>query len=334
MKELLSMTRDELKSVMMDIGAKPFASGQVMKWLSSGVPFGEMTNISKEMRLRLAEGYQEGYAVIREKYESVDGTVKYLMEMAGGGLVECVVMRYHHGNTLCVSTQLGCRMGCVFCASGQDGLVRNLSAGEMRSQFIAAHDAGDISNVVLMGSGEPLDNYDNVIAFVRMLGEYHGVSIRHISLSTCGIVPGILQLADEGLPLTLCLSLHAATDEKRRQIMPVANAYTIRQILDAANNYFKNTGRRIIIEYTLIKEFNDGSDDIDALVSITGGLNCHINVIPLNHAAGKLMPPTARQVKAFADALNRHGRSATVRRSLGSDIEGACGQLKLKREKI
>ena len=327
------MTLEELKIALMNIGAKSYASGQVMKWLSLGVPICDMTNISKEMRLRLAENYCEGYAVIREKYESADGTVKCLMEMAGGGLVECVVMRYHHGNTLCVSTQLGCRMGCVFCASGQDGLVRNLTSGEMRSQFIAAHDAGDISNVVLMGSGEPLDNYDNVIAFIRALGAYHNVSMRHISLSTCGLVPGITRLANEGLPLTLCLSLHAATDEKRRRIMPVANTYTIRQILDTANNYFKKTGRRIIIEYTLIRGFNDSSDDIDALVSITTGLNCHINVIPLNQAAGALMPPEARQSREFADALNRHGRSATVRRSLGSDIEGACGQLKLKREK-
>jgi 23S rRNA (adenine2503-C2)-methyltransferase len=291
-----------------------------------------MTNLSKALRARLAESYQEGYATIREKLESSDGTVKYLMEMAGGGLVECVVMRYHHGNTLCVSTQLGCRMGCVFCASGQDGLVRNLTSGEMRSQFIAAHDAGDISNVVLMGSGEPLDNYDNVMAFVRALGEYHNVSMRHISLSTCGIVPGINQLAREGLPLTLCISLHAATDEKRRRIMPIANAYSIRHILDAANNYFKKTGRRIIIEYTLIREFNDSNGDIDALVDVTSGLNCHINVIPLNRAAGALLPPTAKQTRAFADALSHRGRSATVRRSLGSDIEGACGQLKLKRE--
>lgn len=318
---------------MAEVGAKPFAAGQVMKWLSAGVPFADMTNLSKDVRAKLEQSYSEGYAVIREKLTSKDGTVKYLMEMSGGGLIECVVMRYHHGNTLCVSTQLGCRMGCVFCASGKYGLVRNLSAGEMRSQFIAAGESGDISNVVLMGSGEPLDNYDNVIAFIKALNTQHEIGMRHISLSTCGLVPHMYKLANEDMQVTLCISLHSAIDEKRRSIMPVANTYTVRQILDAANNYFQKTGRRIIIEYTLIRGFNDGREDMDALISETRGLNCHINVIPLNVASDEQSPPSAQQAHVFADKLNKSGRSATVRRSLGSDIEGACGQLKLKREK-
>jgi 23S rRNA (adenine2503-C2)-methyltransferase len=202
----------------------------------------------------------------------------------------------------------------------------------MRSEFIAAGEGGEISNVVLMGTGEPLDNYDNVMCFIRSLGEKHGIGIRHISLSTCGLVPGILRLADEGLPVMLCLSLHSAIDEKRKRIMPVASAYSVRQILDSANIYFKKTGRRVIIEYTLIKGFNDGEEDLKSLVKELHGLNCHVNVIPLNNAAGGYEPPTIKQAQAFAAKLEKQGRSATVRRSLGSDIEGACGQLRLKRE--
>lgn len=334
MKELLSLNIEQLKSILTGMGEKPFAAGQLAKWLVKGVPFADMTNLSKALRSKLSSDYTEGYARIVERHESKDGTVKYLLEMSGGGLIECVVMRYHHGNTLCVSTQIGCRMGCVFCASGRDGLVRNLSCGEMRSQFIAASECGDISNVVLMGSGEPLDNYDNVVAFIRALNEQQGIGMRHISLSTCGIVPGINRLSSEGMQITLCLSLHSAIDGKRKRIMPIAKAYPIAQIINAANNYFKKTGRRIIIEYTLIHAFNDGEDDIDALANVLRGLSCHINVIPLNRAAGTLQPPMDGQAHAFAAKLQKRGRSATVRRSLGSDIEGACGQLKLKREGI
>lgn len=332
MSELLSLNNQQLKSLLTDMGEKPFVAGQIQSWLAKGVPFQDMTNIAKSLREKLRQGYAEGYATIIEKHESKDGTVKYLLGMQGGGMVECVVMRYNHGNTLCVSTQVGCRMGCVFCASGKDGLIRNLSAGEMRSQFIAALESGTISNVVLMGSGEPLDNYDNVIQFIKLLNTYHDIGMRHISLSTCGIVPGIHKLADEAMQITLCLSLHSAIDDKRKQIMPVAKAYSIKEIIDAANIYFKKTGRRIIIEYTLIKGFNDGQQDIQALVDVLKGLNCHINVIPLNHAAGGLTEPTTKQAYAFAAKLESGGKSATVRRSLGSDIEGACGQLKLKRE--
>jgi 23S rRNA (adenine2503-C2)-methyltransferase len=332
MNDLLSLNSQQLKELLTGMGEKPFAAKQLEDWLTRGVAFEDMSNLSKALRERLRREHGEGYARVVEKHTSSDGTVKYLLAVAGGGLVECVLMQYHHGNTLCVSTQVGCRMGCAFCASGKEGLVRNLTYGEMRSEFIAAGEGGEISNVVLMGTGEPLDNYDNVLCFIRALGDKHGIGLRHISLSTCGLVPGILRLADEGLPVTLCISLHSAIDEKRKRIMPVASAYSVRQILDGANTYFKKTGRRVIIEYTLIKGFNDGEEDLAALVDALRGLNCHVNVIPLNNAAGGYLPPGIKQARIFAAKLEKQGRSATVRRSLGGDIEGACGQLRLKRE--
>ncbi len=334
MTELLSKSKDELKEILAAMGQKPFVAKQLWDWLSKGVCFSDMSNLSKELRQRLSENFTEGYAQVAEKLESKDGTAKYLMRMSGGGIVECVVMKYEHGSTLCVSTQIGCRMGCVFCASGKDGLIRNLSASEMLSQFIEADKQDKISNVVLMGSGEPLDNYDNVIEFIYMLNERMNVGMRHISLSTCGIVDGINRLADEKIQINLSISLHSAIDEKRRTIMPTAKVYSVKDIMEAAKYYFKNTGRRIIIEYTLIAGFNDSPLDLEALVEATRNLSCHINVIALNDTDGSLKPPTAKQAHAFAASLVKRGRSSTVRRSLGSDIEGACGQLKRRSEDI
>ena len=332
MTELLSKNIDEIKEILSGMGQKPFAAKQLMEWLNKGVAFAEMNNLSKELRINLAQNFSEGYAEVVKKLESSDGTIKYLMRMSGGGLVECVVMRYKHGNTLCVSTQIGCRMGCIFCASGKDGLLRNLTASEILSQFIEANRQDKISNVVLMGSGEPLDNYDNVIEFIRALNTRMDIGMRHISLSTCGIVDGIKKLADEEMQINLSLSLHSAVDEKRKTIMPTAKVYSVSRIIDAAKYYFKKTGRRIIIEYTLINGFNDAQEDIDALLEATKGLACHVNVIPLNEAGRGLNQPTMRQAYAFAAELEKNGRSATVRRSLGSDIEGACGQLKRRCE--
>lgn len=333
MNDLLSLDLNQLQNIISELGGKPFMAKQLQQWLAKGIVFEEMTNLPKALREALRVGCDEGYAKIVEKHESTDGTVKLLLGMSGGGMVECVIMRYKFGNTLCVSTQVGCRMGCVFCASGKEGLVRNLSVGEMRSEFIAAQQFGEIGNIVLMGSGEPMDNYDNVVSYLRALGEHHCIGMRHISLSTCGIVPGIEKLMNEGLPVTLCISLHSAIDEKRKKIMPTAAAFPVKRILDAADAYFQKTGRRVIIEYTLIKGLNDGPEDIEALIRALKGMNCHVNVIPLNEAAGALQPPGPGQTRAFAAALEKQGQSATVRRSLGSDIEGACGQLKLKREK-
>ncbi len=333
MNDLLSMDTNTLQDIIAGLGGKPFMAKQLGQWLAKGVPFEQMTNLPKSLRETLRANNNEGYASVAEKRESEDGTVKLLLNMSGGGMVECVVMRYKFGNTLCVSTQMGCRMGCVFCASGKEGLVRNISVGEMRSEFIAARQFGDIGNVVLMGSGEPLDNYDNVVGFIRALGALHGIGMRHISLSTCGIVPGIEKLMNEALPVTLCISLHSAIDEKRKKIMPTAAAFPVKSILRAADGYFKKTGRRIIIEYTLIQGLNDGTEDIEALDRELAGMNCHVNVIPLNEAAGSLKPPKKGQARRFAAVLESKGISATVRRTLGGEIEGACGQLKLKREK-
>ncbi len=332
MNDLLSLSIKELETLLAELGAKPFAARQLRSWLIKGVPFEDMTNLPKDLRSKLRQLHGEGYARIVEKHTAPDGTIKYLLSLPAGGLVECVVMEYHHGRTLCVSTQLGCAMRCAFCASGREGLVRNLTPGEMCSQLIAAQEGGSISNVVLMGSGEPLDNLDNVLAFVRMLQADFGIGIRHISLSTCGLVPGIKKLADAGLPMTLCISLHSAIDEKRRAIMPVARAYTVKQVISAAVEYFKKTGRRVIIEYTLIRGFNDGPEDIAALKRVLKGMSCHVNVIPLNKAEGDFQPPTPHEARAFVAALEKEGLSATMRRALGSEIEGACGQLKLKRE--
>jgi 23S rRNA (adenine2503-C2)-methyltransferase len=332
MNDLLSLNIKELESLLVELGAKPFAARQLKGWLVKGILFEAMTNLPKALRERLREAHSEGYARVAEKHTAADGTTKYLLALSGGGLVECVLMQYHHGRTLCVSTQLGCAMRCAFCASGAQGLVRNLTPGEMLSQLIAAQEDGAISNVVLMGSGEPLDNLDNVLAFVRALQADFGIGLRHISLSTCGLVPGIKKLADIGLPLTLCISLHSAIDEKRQVIMPVAKAYTVQQVMDAAAEYFKKTGRRVIIEYTLMRGFNDGPEDIRALKRSLTGMNCHVNVIPLNQAEGRFMPPSTREAYAFVAALEKEGLSATMRRALGSEIEGACGQLKLRRE--
>ncbi len=332
MDDLLSLDIDALKSLLTELGGKPYAARQLRDWLIKGVPFERMTNLPASIREKLRASYHEGYAQVEEKLTAKDDTVKYLLAVSGGGLVECVVMRYHHGRTLCVSTQLGCRMGCAFCASGQNGLLRNLTSGEMLSQFIAARADGDISNVVLMGSGEPLDNYEHVISFVRALKADCGIGMRHVSLSTCGLVPGIKKLADEALPVTLCISLHAALDEKRRVIMPVSAAYTVEEIISAAGEYFEKTGRRIIIEYTLIRGFNDGQEDRQALRRVLSRLNCHINVIPLNQAVAGYLPPTEKEAYIFVAALVKDGLSATMRRTLGGEIEGACGQLKLKRE--
>lgn len=330
MNALLPLDMPQLERVVEELGEKKFAAKQLRAWLLKGVPFDGMTNLSKALRQKLSERCTEGYARVEKKLTSQDGTVKYLLGLGDGSLIECVAMQYHHGRTLCVSTQAGCRMGCAFCASGMDGLARQLTAGEMLSELIAARESGDISGVVLMGSGEPLDNYDNVVAFIRALQAEMGIGQRHISLSTCGLVPGMLKLCDERLSVTLCLSLHSAIDEKRRLIMPVAKVYSVAETIDAAKAYFKKTGRRIIIEYTLIRGFNDAQEDRDALKYALAGLNCHINVIPVNQAADGYLPPSKTESHAFAAALGRMGLSATVRRALGGDVEGACGQLKRK----
>lgn len=332
---LLDYNLGELKEELSRIGEKPFRAKQVMKWLIAGRPFEEMTDLSKELRTKLRENYREGYAETCRVLTSSDGTKKYLFRYADGSTVESVFMQKDYGNTVCVSTQVGCRMGCSFCASCKDGLKRNLSAGEILAQVLAVNagngEGRSITNIVLMGMGEPFDNYDNVVKFIRLVNDPDGMGIglRNISLSTCGLVEEIKRFAEEGLGVTLSISLHAASDEKREKLMPTAKSYKIAEILDAANYYFLKTGRRIIIEYAVIEGVNDAKEDVLLLKDLLRGMNCHVNLIPLNGNDGvELKPPDKRRVYAFCEMLGREGISATVRKSMGSDIAGACGQLK------
>lgn len=337
MKQLLDFTIEELQAQMGEIGQKPFRAGQIMKWLHMGVPFLEMTNLSLELRKQLSQNFLEGFVKILEVQESLDGTKKFLLELSDGNTVESVWMEKEYGNTVCVSTQVGCRMGCTFCASCKDGLVRNLSAGEILAQVIAANSytkTRPANHVVLMGMGEPLDNYENVLRFIRLANAKEGLNMsqRSISLSTCGLVDGILRLAKEDVKVILSISLHAALEEKRQQLMPTAKTYKIEEILDAAHEYYKQTGRRVLIEYTVIEGFNDTKGDVLALVEQLSGMNCHVNLIPLNAGGStKFGEPSKRRVYAFCEMLVQAGLSATVRKSLGADIDGACGQLRQRR---
>ncbi len=337
MREWMGMYPEELKQALTQLGEKPFRAGQLFQWLQKGASFDEMTNLSKDLREKLkTEGIDRPVTVREERISTIDGTRKFLFSLRDGNCVEGVLMRYHYGATLCVSTQVGCRMGCRFCASTLDGCVRNLTAGEMLGQVQCANRAlGDerVHNIVLMGSGEPLDNYENVVRFLRLVSHEEGLNIglRHISLSTCGLAPKIRQFAEEGLPVTLSLSLHAPTDEIRKTIMPIANRYSIQETLDACKYYLKKTGRRIVIEYALIDGVNAGMAQANQLADLLRGMQCHVNVIPLNTVKErKLNGVTENQVKEFLSTLEKRHISATRRREMGDDIEGACGQLRKK----
>lgn len=337
MREWMGMYPEELEQALTQLGEKPFRAGQLFQWLQKGASFDEMTNLSKDLREKLkTEGIDRPVTVREERISTIDGTRKFLFSLRDGNCVEGVLMRYHYGATLCVSTQVGCRMGCRFCASTLDGCVRNLTAGEMLGQVQCANRAlGDerVHNIVLMGSGEPLDNYENVVRFLRLVSHEEGLNIglRHISLSTCGLAPKIRQFAEEGLPVTLSLSLHAPTDEIRKTIMPIANRYSIQETLDACKYYLKKTGRRIVIEYALIDGVNAGMAQANQLADLLRGMQCHVNVIPLNTVKErKLNGVTETQVKEFLSTLEKRHISATRRREMGDDIEGACGQLRKK----
>lgn len=334
---LLDLSFDELKEVFEQMGEKPFRAGQVARWLTAHVPFSGMTNLSKELREKLAAAFREGYARVAEKQVSADGTEKYLLELEDGNLIEAVVMTYEHGKTACISTQAGCAMGCAFCASTKGGLIRNLSAGEILSEVLLLNaqlgEGRQLTNLVLMGTGEPLENTENVLKFLRLVNSEQSlhISFRNISLSTCGVVPGIRRLTEENIPVTLCLSLHSAIEEKRREIMPIARRYSLLETLDALQAYHKKTGRRLIFEYILIRGWNDGPEDLAALEERLKPLSCHINLIPYNDAGrGSFQSPSKKEVYGFLAALERRGLSATVRRTLGQDIDGACGQLRAR----
>ena len=339
MTELTGMTRAELTEWVKLQGYPAFRARQIFRWIHQGAGFGEMTNLSKEMREQLEQAAVAQPVRIRLKRESpLDGTVKLLYELRDGNCVEGVLMRYKYGISLCISTQVGCRMGCRFCASTLEGCVRDLTAGEMLGEILSANrmleaEKNRVSHVVLMGSGEPLDNYDAVIRFLRLMKEEDGIqlSLRNISLSTCGIVPKMYELAEEGLPVTLCVSLHAPTDEIRRKTMPIAYSWSIGEILDACRNYIRKTGRRVIFEYALSDGLNAEEAHAEQLARLLRGMQCHVNLIPLNAVKEReLKGIDEEKVRRFLKVLQDNGISATRRREMGDDIEGACGQLRRK----
>ena len=340
MKEcLLGLNLEKLKSVINDLGEKSFRAGQIYKALHLGLNFSEMTELSKTLREKLSEQYTAQPVTIIKNLKSVDGTQKFLFKLCDGNVIEGVLMKYKYGYTICVSTQVGCRMGCAFCASGLHGLVRNLTSAEILGEVIAVNrylggglgDKRQIINIVLMGSGEPLDNYDNTVEFLRLVSETGGINIsqRNISLSTSGIVPKMYKLADEDVSINLTVSLHSPFDDEREQIMPVAKTYKIDEILGACANYFKKTGRRYIFEYVLIRGNNDSIRHANALISKLKGRPCHVNLIRLNEVKeNELKSATDKEAYRFLGLLEKGGLSATLRRRMGEDIDGACGQLR------
>lgn len=330
---------EELKNYISSVGEKSFRAGQIFKALHLGLDFSDMTELSKDFRSLLSENFIAQSVKIIKTLKSVDGTEKFLFGLYDGNVIEGVLMKYKYGYTLCVSTQVGCRMNCAFCASGLHGLVRNLSAGEILGQVITVNKylnggLGDkrlIINVVLMGSGEPLDNYDNTIKFLRLVSERGGINIspRNISLSTSGLVNNMYKLAEENLSVNLTVSLHSPFDDERETIMPVAKKYKISDILNACQNYFDKNGRRYIFEYVLIKGNNDTKRHADGLISILKGKPCHVNLIRLNDVKEKnLEGASDKDAYRFLGLLEKGGLSATLRRRMGSDIDGACGQLR------
>ncbi len=335
-KDICAYTYEQLQAEIQAMGERGFRAKQIYEWLHVRLAenFSEMTNLSKKLRSRLEEQYVILPVVMLEKQESrLDGTCKFLFRLHDGNVVESVWMRYHYGNSVCISSQVGCRMGCRFCASGIGGLVRGLSPSEMLGQvYRLQRIMGErVSNVVVMGTGEPLDNYGSLLTFLRILTGEKGLHIsqRNVTVSTCGIVPKMYELAREHLQITLALSLHGATQEKRKQLMPVANAYELEEVLTACDDYFRETGRRITFEYSLIHGVNDTEADVRELVRILGSRNCHLNLIPVNAVKEYgLKQPDRKNAQNFKNKLEKYGINVTLRRELGADIDGACGQLR------
>lgn len=335
MKILSDYSLDELYNILADY--KKFRAKQIFDSIIQGKDYNE-TNLPKSMIDNLKSEYILKPIEIFKVLISKDGTKKYLLKLHDNNLIECVFLKQNYGNTICMSTQVGCRMGCKFCASTQNGLIRNLTPGEMLSTIsIVNADNGkctdrNFTNIVLMGSGEPFDNYDNVVKWLELITDENGfnVSERNISLSTCGLVDKIYEFAELKYNITLCISLHATDDETRKMIMPIANRYTIQEIIKALKYYISKNNRRVVFEYCLIKDTNDSFEDVKKLSVLTKGLNCHINVICLNPNGGSLKATTKKEAYAFVNRLNELGVSATLRRSQGSDIEGACGMLRAK----
>ncbi len=337
MKNIKDYSLEELKQEMQSIGEKPFRAEQIFQWLyqEKVKDFDEMTNLSLTLREKLKQAYTICNYNILKKQEAKDGTKKYLFDVLDGNAIETVLMKYHHGYSICVSSQIGCKMGCKFCASTGINFIRNLSAGEIIEQIIAVEQDENIriSNIVFMGIGEPLDNYENVVKAIRLINHPKGLNIgaRHISVSTSGLVPKIYQLAEENIQCTLSISLHATTNQKRSSMMPVNNSYPIEELLQACKDYIAKTNRRISFEYALAKDNNDNLEDAKQLVKLLKGMLCHVNLIPINQIEnGAYTKATNENIMKFRDYLNDHGIVATIRRELGSDIEAACGQLRRK----
>ena len=335
-KDIKSMTMEELTEDFLSMGEKKFRAGQVYEWLHQKLvgDFSQMTNISKQLQEKLAERYVcEHLQAVEVLTSQIDGTKKFLFGLSDGNVVESVWMKYKHGNSVCISSQVGCRMGCRFCASTLDGLERNLRPSEMLEQIyrITELTGERVSNIVIMGTGEPLDNFDNLIRFLKLICDEKGLHIsqRNITISTCGLVPRMKELADMQMQMTLALSLHASNQEKRKALMPIANRYDIHEAVDACAYYFEKTGRRITFEYALVGGVNDTREDAEELSALIGELNCHVNLIPVNPIKERsYVQSERRQIEAFKNKLEKNGINVTIRREMGRDINGACGQLR------
>ena len=336
MTDIKSLNYDELVTYMAGLGEKKFRASQLYQWMHEKLAdsFDECTNISNALRQKLKETSE--YVClepVRVQHSKLDGTEKYLFRLSDGNYVESVLMKYHHGNSVCISSQVGCRMGCRFCASTLDGCVRNLTPSEMLDQIYTIQKiSGErVDNVVVMGSGEPMDNFDNIIRFLSLLNSEQGLNIsaRNITVSTCGIVPKIIELADKKLQITLAISLHAPNDELRKTMMPIANKYSIEEIMEACRYYLKQTNRRISFEYSLVKDVNDTEECAQQLISLVKGMNCHINLIPVNPIKERDFVQTGKKaVERFKRVLEKNRINVTIRREMGRDINGACGQLR------
>ena len=337
MKNIKEYNLDELQNELVALGEKKYRAEQIFKWLyvDKVKEFDEMTNLSIELREKLKKEYTMCNFKILKKQEASDGTKKYLFDVLDGNAIESVLMEYHHGKTICVSSQIGCKMGCKFCASTGIKFIRSLTCGEIVEQILAVEqDIGDkISNIVFMGIGEPFDNYDNVMKAIKIINNQKGLNIgaRHISISTSGLVPMIYRFADEELQCTLSISLHATNDAKRSSMMPINNRYNIEELMEACKYYINKTNKRISFEYALAKDNNDNLDDAKELVKLLKGMLCHVNLIPINKIEnGNYVKSTNENIIKFRDYLNKNGIVATIRRELGSDIDAACGQLRRK----
>ena len=334
--DIKSLSPEELKALAVSLGEKPFRGKQLYEWMHKKLVFDyeEMTSLSKAFREKLQENCRlVSLKPLEVQTSKIDGTQKYLFALDDGNVVESVLMKYKHGNSVCISSQVGCRMGCRFCASAIGGWTRNLSPSEMLDQIykIQRLSGERVSNVVVMGTGEPLDNYDNLLRFLHMLSDENGLNIsqRNITVSTCGIVPRMYDLAQEKLQITLAISLHASTQEKRETLMPIAKKYSIGEVLDACRNYFDQTGRRLTFEYSLVGGKNDSQEDADQLAKILRGLHCHVNLIPVNPIKERdFVQSDKKVIEKFQNKLEKYQINVTIRREMGRDIDGACGQLR------